>query len=100
MELHLLHKLFGQWKDLVFGAENVIYSDAAGYLLKVQELHLQCQGAALEVVFLDASDELKYRMLQVDGDGGILADVRLKGLFTADTLPLPLRNHRPVIDAS
>ena len=55
-ELHLLHQLFGQRQDLIFGAENMINSDAASDLLEVQELHFQCQGAALEVVLLDAPD--------------------------------------------
>ena len=56
MELHLLHQLLGQRKDFVFGAENMINSDAASDLLEVQELHFQRQGAALEAVFLDAPD--------------------------------------------
>ena len=56
MELHLLHQLFGQRQNLVLGAENMINSDAASDLLEVQELHFQCQGAALEVVLLDAPD--------------------------------------------
>ena len=37
-ELHLLHQLLGQRKDFVFGAENIINSDAAGDLPEVQKL--------------------------------------------------------------
>ena len=97
MELHLLHQLLGQRKDFVFGAENMINSDAAGDLLEVQKLHFQCQGAALEVVLLDAPDQFEHRVIQVNSDGCILADVRFKGLLTADTLPLPLADDRPVV---
>ena len=63
MELHLLHQLFGQWKDLVFGAEDVVNRDAAGDLLEVQELDFQRQGATLEVIFLDTSDQFQHRVI-------------------------------------
>ena len=99
-ELHLLHQLLGQWKDLVFGAEDVVNRDAAGDLLKVQKLYLQCKCSTLEVVLFDASDQLQHRMIQMNGDGGILTDVRLEGLLTADTLPLPFADNRPIVDAS
>ena len=82
VELHLLHQLLGQRKDFVFGAENMINSDAASDLLEVQELYFEGQCATLEVVLLDASHKFEYRVIQVDGDGGVFADVRLKGLFT------------------
>ena len=36
----------------------------------------------------------------MNGDGSILADVRFKGLLTADTLPFPLTDNRTVVDAS
>ena len=42
VELHLLHQLLGQRKDFVFGAENIINSDAAGDLPEVKKLHFQC----------------------------------------------------------
>jgi hypothetical protein len=44
----------------------------------------------LEVILLDAPDQLQYRVVQVDGDGRVLTDVRLKCLLTADGLALPL----------
>jgi hypothetical protein len=69
-------------------------------LLEVQELYFEGQCATLEVVLLDASHKFEYRMIEVYGDGSILADVRFKGLFTADTLSLSLTDDRPVIDAS
>ena len=37
-----------------------------------------------------ASDQLLHRVIQMDGDGSILADIRLKGLLKADTLLLLL----------
>ena len=95
-----MHQLLGQRQDLVFGAENVINGDAAGDLLEVQELYLQCQCSTLEVVFLDASDQFEHCVIQVNSDSGILVDVRFKSLLTADTLPFPLTDNRPVIDAS
>ena len=33
-------------------------------------------------------------------DSGILVNVRFKGLLTTDTLPLPLADNRPIVDAS
>ena len=39
-------------------------------------------------------------MIEMNGDSSILADVRFKRLFATDTLPLPLTDNRPVIDAS
>ena len=111
MKLHLLHQLFGQWQNLVFGSKHMVNGDAAGDLMKIlilgillslltRKLYLQCQGTPLEIVFLDAPDQLEHSMIQVNGDGGILADVRFKGLLATDTLPLPLADNRPVIDAS
>lgn len=39
-------------------------------------------------------------MIQVDGNGCILADVGFKGLFTADGFPFPLADNRAVVDAA
>ena len=69
MELHAMHQLFRQRKNLVFGAEDMVNSDATGNLLEVQELHFQCQCAPLEVILLDAPDQFQHRVVQVDGDG-------------------------------
>jgi hypothetical protein len=35
VEFHLLHQLFRQRQDLIFGAENMVNGDAAGDLLEV-----------------------------------------------------------------
>jgi hypothetical protein len=35
MKLHLLHQLFGQWQDLVFGSKHMVNSDATGDLMKI-----------------------------------------------------------------
>ena len=88
MKLHLLHQLFGQWQDLVFGSKHMVDSDTAGDLMKIlilvillsllslsRKLDFQCQGSALKVVLLDASDQFKNRVIQMDGDSGILVDV-------------------------
>ena len=39
-------------------------------------------------------------MIQVDGDGSVLADVRFKRLFATDGLAFPLRDNRSVINPS
>ena len=78
----------------------MVNSDAAGDLLEVQELHLQCQCATFKVILLDASDQLQHRVIQVNGYSSVLADVRFKGLLIADTLPFSLTDNRPVIDTS
>ena len=88
MKLHLLHQLFGQWQDLVFGSKYVVDSDTAGDLMKIlilvillsllslsRKLDFQRQGPALEVVLLDAPDQFQNRVIQMDDDSGILADV-------------------------
>ena len=107
MKLHLLHQLFGQWQNLVFGTKHMVNGDATGDLIILlsllslsRKLDFQCQGTPLEIVLLDAPDQFEHRMIQVNGDGGILADVRFKGLLATDTLPLPLADNRPVVDAS
>ena len=75
MKLHLLHQLFGQWQNLVFGTKHMVNSDTAGDLLKVAKFDFQRQGPALEVVLLDAPDQFQNRVIQMDDDSGILADV-------------------------
>ena len=40
-----------------------------------RKLDFQRQGSALEVVLLDAPDQFKNRVIQMDGDSGILVDV-------------------------
>ena len=72
MKLHLLHQLFGQWQNLVFGTKHMINGDAAGDLMKIlilgillslltRKLYLQCQGTPLEIVLLDAPDQTSSR---------------------------------------
>ena len=91
----------------------MVNSDTASDLLKIlklgilpsllsltRKLNLQRQGTALEVVLLDAPDQFHNRVIQMDGDSGILVNVRFKGLLTTDTLPLPLADNRPIVDAS
>ena len=116
VEFHATHQLFGQRQDLFLSAKNMVDGDAAGNLLEVlalgrleaifrllsltPKLDLSRQGAPLEVVLLNTPDKFQYYMIEVDGDGSILADVRFKRLFATDTLPLPLTDNRPVIDAA
>jgi len=68
MELHALHQLFCQRQYIVLGSQDVVNSDTAGNLLEVQKLYLQRQCVPLEVILLDAPDQLQHRMIQVDGD--------------------------------
>ena len=68
VKFHALHQLFCQRQYLVFCSQSVVNGDAAGNLLKVQELYFQRQCASLEVVLLDASDQFQYCVIQVDGD--------------------------------
>ena len=100
VKLNALHQLFCQRQNLILGAENMVNGYAASNLLEVQKLHFQCQRSTLEVILLDASDQFEHSMIQMDGNGGILIDVRFKRLLTADTLPLPLTDDRPIVDAS
>ena len=73
---------------------------AAGDLLEVPKLHLQRQCAPLEVILLNAPHQFQHRVIEVDGDGSILADVRLKRLFTTHRLAFPFRDHRSVVNPS
>ena len=100
MKLYTLHQLFGLGEDIILGAEDMVDGDAAGDLLEVLELDLQREGAALEIVLQDAPFELKNGMIEMDGYSRVLANVGLKGLLTAYTLPLPLADDRTIIDAS
>ena len=78
MVFHAVHQLFGKGKDVVLGTKDVIDGDAASDLLEVLELHFQRQGAAFEIVFLNATDEFEHGVIEMDGDIGILADVFLE----------------------
>ena len=100
MKFHALHQLFCQRQYLVLCSQDVVNGYAAGNLLKVQKLHFQRQCAPFKVILLDTPDQLQHRVIQVDGDGSVLADVRLKRLLTADGLALPLRDNRSVVDPS
>ena len=66
----------------------MVDSDTAGDLMKIlilvillsllslsRKLDFQRQGSALKVVLLDAPDQFQNRVIQMDGDSGILVDV-------------------------
>ena len=100
MVFHAVHQLFGKGKDVVLGTKDVIDGDAASDLLEVLEFHFQRQGAALEVVFLNATDEFEHGVIEMDGDIGILADVLFESPLTTDRLALPFGNNRAIIDTT
>ena len=80
MKLHLLHQLFGQWQDLVFGTKHMVDSDTAGDLMKIlilvillsllslsRKLDFQRQGTALEDPYASRSSVARYDSLILPG---------------------------------
>ena len=77
VKFNALHQLFCQRQYLVFCSQSVVNGDAAGNLLKVQELgmlpsvsklHFQRQCVPFKIILLDAPDKLQHRVVQMDGN--------------------------------
>ena len=99
-ELHLAQQLLGQRKHLIFGAQHMVYCDAARYLTEVPEFDLQRQRTPLEIILRNAPFQLQDRMIQFYRGSRRLADVLLKRLLAADGFSLPFRDDWTLVDTT
>ena len=96
----LLHELFGEGKQLLFGEQEIGGGDGTGDLCEVVKFHLQRECITLELCAVETVKQFEQDVIKFNGDGSRGGKVVLIGALTAHRFAYPISHHGTIVNAA